>query len=137
MLCVNFLTYDTRENQTLHLFGHTPRFNHLITTSHGENIDIQIHINIRLIVNMYFKDPNVIVKKNYSVYKFIVMFLMMCNFQISCVKTWHINFFKKIRNLNIIFYKFITFNFIMTYNLIFLKFSNVNTFHNEVGWKCL
>ncbi len=35
-------------------------FNHPTTTSHGENIDIQIDINIRLILNKYFKDSNVV-----------------------------------------------------------------------------
>jgi hypothetical protein len=35
--------------------------NHLTTlTSYYENIDIQIHINIRLILNMYLKNSNVI-----------------------------------------------------------------------------
>jgi hypothetical protein len=36
-------------------------FNHLTTlTSYYENIDIQIHINIKLILNMYFKNSSII-----------------------------------------------------------------------------
>ncbi len=37
MPCVNFLTYDTRRDQTFHLLGIQKSLNHPTTTLHGEN----------------------------------------------------------------------------------------------------
>jgi hypothetical protein len=57
---VNFLIYDTKGNQTLHpsqpyTKGLTTQPQHMV-----KNIDIKIHETIKFILNMYFRNLNVI-----------------------------------------------------------------------------
>jgi hypothetical protein len=66
MPCVNFLIYDTRNLNP-------PPYTKVLTIQPQhhtmKNVDIQIDINLRSILNMYFKDSIVIFKILYSDYK--------------------------------------------------------------------
>jgi len=80
MSCVNFLAYDTRKLNPPPSQPYTKAL--MIQPQHYtiKNIDIQIHIKLRLISNMYFKDSIVIFCS--WIINLNVMSLRMCNFQI-------------------------------------------------------
>jgi hypothetical protein len=82
MSCVNILAYDTRKLNPPPSQPYTKAL--MIQPQHHtiKNIDIRIHIKLRLIFNMYFKDSIVIFFLNEWIINPNVMSLRMCNFQI-------------------------------------------------------
>ncbi len=60
MSCVNLLGYDDKESNLFTFLAYTKALTFQPQHHVVRNIDIQIHVNISFISNVYFQDSNVI-----------------------------------------------------------------------------